>query len=598
VGVKRFSIMRKIELGLLPEFVFAASIGVLLLALAYAMGRFSIEGGVAIYWIGVIVIYVPIAYRLCMPFDGRAERLGLVIILGVFLLLVRMLYTSFDIQFGDELRHLGTTKDIVTTEHLFTYNPGLSVKPFYPGLHILTTALVKITGLSIRQAGIAIMILSRFILTTGMFLFIEQISNSARVAGVASAIYMANAHFQSFGAMYIYQSLDVPLMMVTFFVAVCGEQQQHRLGYRLWSVVSFLAIIITHHTTSYVLTIWLLGWAFAHFTQRFRQRGVAFPIGAAIFCFAAIFLWITIVTPNTVDYFSSPANKLASSIKDNVSSSKTTNLPDTPLIQRLISMGSVGVIVLCLPPSAWFVWRRYSRHALSLVMIPLGLAYYLTLGIRFLASDGAEMATRSWVFVFFGVGYVIAVGIFELATILDQRLVLYGLAPLIVLMIYLGGLMSGWPPVWGRLPGPYIVTTAERSIEPHGIIAAKWADAHLVPRQNTVSNSSNNNLMASYAAQFPTEGMSWIIFQSDIGKNEIEAIREKDTRYFILDYRLTELLPVDGYYFEFGEPGAFHHTEPLDPAMFAKFDRVDGMNRVMDSGDIVIYDTFNYLDKS
>jgi hypothetical protein len=58
-----------------------------------------------------------------------------------------------------------------------------------------------------------------------------------------------------------------------------------------------------------------------------------------------------------------------------------------------------------------------------------------------------------------------------------------------------------------------------------------------------------------------------------------------------VDLRLTTALPLVGYYYEQGEPGSFHRTTPMNVHDLTKFDTIPHINRLFDSGNIVIYDT-------
>jgi hypothetical protein len=58
--------------------------------------------------------------------------------------------------------------------------------------------------------------------------------------------------------------------------------------------------------------------------------------------------------------------------------------------------------------------------------------------------------------------------------------------------------------------------------------------------------------------------------------------------YVVVDMRLAEATPRVGHYFEPGEPGS-PHRRPLDREYLIKFDREPCLNRVYDSGDIIVY---------
>ena len=60
----------------------------------------------------------------------------------------------------------------------------------------------------------------------------------------------------------------------------------------------------------------------------------------------------------------------------------------------------------------------------------------------------------------------------------------------------------------------------------------------------------------------------------------------------------TELPTVTGTYFSRTEPGAYQHTAPLPVESMVKFDGVDGLDRIYDSGSIRVYDTAGLLRSS
>jgi hypothetical protein len=67
-------------------------------------------------------------------------------------------------------------------------------------------------------------------------------------------------------------------------------------------------------------------------------------------------------------------------------------------------------------------------------------------------------------------------------------------------------------------------------------------------------------------------------------------LRQDDIRYLVIDRRLSTALPHVGTYVEYGEQDTFRHTRPIDPAALAKYDGMPRVSRVLDSGDIAVYD--------
>lgn len=163
-----------------------------------------------------------------------------------------------------------------------------------------------------------------------------------------------------------------------------------------------------------------------------------------------------------------------------------------------------------------------------------------------------------------------------------------------IVVIFAGQISIGSPP-WFRMPGPYLVSADQRSIEPEGIDAASWALSNLGPDQRVAADRINKLLMATYGNEGVVPGSSqelvtWPLFTSPQLVPGMIAILQKDEiQFLVIDRRLSISLPVIGSYFNRGEPNAFHYTRPIDLAALDKFDEMPTVSRVFDSGDIVIY---------
>ena len=106
-----------------------------------------------IFWAGVLLIALPIFYRLTSRDASPTERLALVCLLGLSLYAVKLVRDAPIFIFSDEPVHAFNANQIVAHHHLFRYNPILPVTPSYPGLEGATSALTTITGLSSYWAG-------------------------------------------------------------------------------------------------------------------------------------------------------------------------------------------------------------------------------------------------------------------------------------------------------------------------------------------------------------------------------------------------------------------------------------------------------------
>jgi hypothetical protein len=253
-------------------------------------------------------------------------------------------------------------------------------------------------------------------------------------------------------------------------------------------------------------------------------------------------------------------------------------------------MGSVGVIILSMFFGIWFIWKRYRQNTLVVTLGIGSLGYFGSLGLR-LSSDGAELASRTWPFLFLAIGFTIALGMVETAKALARYNWLVFLGSLgVMLAIFMGGVTAGWPPYWGRLPGSYIPASFERSVDSQNVSAAKWAGWAMTPDSTVASDFTMIHLMGAYGNKRPYTGISWLFLTPQINFEDIRGLKKEGIDYLAVDRRMSQVLPATGYYFDPYEPEVFSYTAPLTVFLLDKFDAENlGLTRIYDSGDIVIY---------
>ena len=148
-----------------------------------------------------------------------------------------------------------------------------------------------------------------------------------------------------------------------------------------------------------------------------------------------------------------------------------------------------------------------------------------------------------------------------------------------------------------RLPGPYLVVADTRSIEAEGINAAEWTQKNLGTNNRIGTDRINGSLMGTYGYQYIVTGIAdhtplGILFLSrSVGPQEFSIIKSSNIQYLVIDRRLSNGIPMAGFYYQMSEPGAYKHNKPIDPEILIKFDSVNEVNRIFDSGNIIIYDT-------
>jgi hypothetical protein len=590
--------------GWLPLLTLTNAIG--LLSIAYASTRASNGAtGVDMFvWFGLLVIFVPSTVRLISPVASRFERISLLCIVGICFYMVNVLLEGLGSALGfDTFLHVLTADDITRSAHLFTVNPLLPASPFYPGLEILTNALSSLSGLSIFSAGIIVLGVARLMMILSFCMIVEHITKSARTAGIATMLYMTNPHFLFFDAGFSYESLALPLATVMLFAAVRYEKlKQNHFGIPLAAWIVLIAVIVTHHMTGFVFVGLLILWAVAYGFQRPAHLHKSNPAKTALFGLFVSVAWTQLPGNPVVSYLSSYFGGAAEELVHVLTGmSRVRPLfvsysgQPTPLWERGMTFAAVALIMLGLPLGLLCLWQRYRHDALAWMLGIASLFYPISHVFRF-TNFGSEIPDRAAAFLFIPLACLLAIFIVQFwpTRWLSRRQT--ALITCALSVVFMGNVVLGAGPPSSWLPGPYLVGADARSVEPEGIQAALWAYEHLGPDNRIATDRTNQLLMSVYGGQYIVTSLedkidvSPVFFSSRLGPDELAILQRARVRYLIVDLRLSTALPSVGVYFEVGEPGSFHHTTPISRQALTKFSAIPQVNRVFDSGDIVIYD--------
>ena len=638
------------RLGALPLIALLGSGGLLVIAVADTMGRFSLPGAPIVWWAGLVAIVLPSVIRLLGRDASRGERVAILTLLGLALYGVKVLLAPTAFTAFDEFHHWATLDDIVVTGRLFTPNNILLASPYYPGLEIVSDLLVR-SGFSVWEAGVVVVGAARLLMVLGLFLLYERATDDARVASVATLIYAANPSFLFFDSQYAYESLALPLAVFVFWCVqrrealvgrssnASGEMSKpgeavprgrvvgsEAVALTVCLLLGTGAVIVTHHITSMAFAAFLVVWAIVgSLMRRHGERLAGGLVGPALLAVTATAAWMLFVASVTVGYlapaFGGALQQVISLIVGEEGSRelfRTATGGAAPIWEQMLGYASVAIVVAALPLGLIVLWRRYRRQALAVTLGLAAMLYPVTLVAR-LTTQGAELAARSAEFVFLGAGFVVAIsGLAVLDALTGSPLPLRGrlarlpgvatlrsgrwrgvgrpLAVLAVVVLFAGGAVLATP-AWARLPGPYLVSADPRSIGPEGIAAASWTLEALGPGHRFLSDRTDRTLLATYGRQHPISAVGDQIdvkqpyFDTHLSNGDVRVLRRADTGYVIADLRLSTSLPFVGVYVERGElntTGTW--LTPMPAAALTKWDATSGADRIYDSGDIRIFD--------
>lgn len=597
--------------GWFPAISLISTMGVLLIALAYEGGRLAAQSWPELlFWFGMLLLFIPVAARLLSARPTRQERIALLVVTTINFYLVKYLQYPLYFAYYDEFLHVRSTQDIAASSHLFQANPLLPISAYYPGLEIITNALSSLTGLSTFLAGTLVIGIAMLILVLSLYLIYERISNSMHIAGIATLLYMVNPSFIFFDTMFAYESLALPLAIFVVFVIVrrgsVPVRQRPALVLLTW--LGIVAVVVTHHLTSFALLVFLCAWSIVFlllwkapvFRKNQAQRVQAGPRGAALVAFVLTVLWlmytdwqaVTYLAPHITNTMNQAIQILTHRAPARQLFHSNTSSSASPLWERIAAYGSEVLILVGLPFGLREIWRRLRTNAFAFTLGCLVLIYPASLLLH-LTPTGAELANRATEFLFVALAFVLAIGAVQALLARSASWKRTAIVTGAVTIIFFGQMILGSGQPWSLLPGPYLVGADARSIEPEGITAAEWADAYLGAGNVVASDRDNTLLMATFGNQeAETAGsgkipVSSLFLSPYFGPNARTVIEQDGIQYLVVDLRLSTALPAVGTYFN--SANTQPATTPLSRAALTKFDGVQDVSRIFDSGDIIIY---------
>lgn len=559
-GTPRGGFLARLET--LPVIALCAAIGLFLCSLTNALSRAALEPPLLLYWLGVLIIALPIFFRLSSTKPSYRERLVLLLLLGLALYGVKVVRDSIFFTFSDEFVHAFNAEKIEQHNHLYYFNPSIPTTPYYPGLEGATSALMMLTGMSSFGAGIILIGAARLTFMAALFFLFARLSGSARGAGLGVAIYTGTSNFLFWGAQYSYESLSLPLMVVVLmaFVERDASPPGARSPWLLPILLGIAAIAITHHLTSYALVVIFVALAVLYRVMKV-DRPNPWPIAVA--ATVAAVGWLLIAAQSTVGYLFPVLEGAIEAIFDTAlgessprglfekSGSAVETVASTPLAARAVALLAIAVLGVATLVGLRQVWRRERRQPLVLLFCAAAIGFFSVLMMRF-APAAWETGNRAAGFLFLGLAFVALYGAAELLrtgpNLLRRRLALSGALGLVLV----GGAISGWP--WDiQLARPLQATAHGREIDAESLALAEWAGERLAGGRFAAPESDARLLLepgglVAYGGQGPD--IEDIVDEPELAEWQLPLLKRHHLPYLVADRRLSSEDTLRGFYFE------------------------------------------------
>ncbi|MBA2392104.1 MAG: hypothetical protein H0V70_05090 [Ktedonobacteraceae bacterium] len=615
--------------GWMPLLALVSALGLLLIAYGFSLSRNAGPGKLRFFFYpGILMLFTPMVARLITPYVSRIERVILLCITGVGCYCIRALTSPLHFYLYDEFLHWRTENDVIASSHLFTPNSLLPVSPYYPGLEIVTNAVCMLSGISPFYASLILIGVARLTMTLTLFAMNEELFHSSRTGSITAAIYMVNPHFLFFDTQYAYESLALPLALVIFCImtpyqamsievrrlravtssslllvgsAAMNVMENYRNMKRdrrstvIMAVVVLAALTCTHHATDFffiaLLGIWSVLYRWLRLSSKLRAHLTWLTVLGLVLAVA----WAESPNNTVVPYllgflstvFSHPGKHFAGA-------ASTANYAPLTWEKDLAQYGTYFTLVIILFGLVC-LWQRYRSHALACQFGLVALGLHASQVLK-TSDSGIQLADRASAVLYVAVSAALAVFIVQFWPTRQLHWYHVLIITVTITLLFMGGYISSGGSGYGAPPSPYVVGADSRSIDIESIQAATWTHQYLGSNNHMGTDRTNQLLMATFGNQRIIDtiadhiDVSTIFFDAALTPTDYELIGRGQLTYLVVDLRLTTSPPAVGSYFEKGEPGAMMHKKPVSRDVMMKFDEMDGVNKIFDGGDMIVFD--------
>jgi hypothetical protein len=594
--------------------VLISAVGLALCGVAQDLSRATLAPSPWIYWLGVILIVAPLTYRATALDVSSLERIALVCLEGVGLYVARLMRDPDGFSLPDEFPHALSLQNVVSSHHLYHADPLLPIVAHFPGLEGATSSLVELTGMSTWGSAVLFILFARLTVTLGLFCLFAAVSRSARAAALGTLLFAANSNYLIWESQFAYESLSLPLLAV--MLAAISERQRSPdpRTTRSWGTVVALAIVAivpTHHLTSYLMVIllWLACVSHLRFPQRLLPRSWRGPVDVenkhpiwpfALLATSLIAAWLIVVSSQTVGYLKPEVQNALSSTLKTLSgegpthalfaNSSTSIGSNNLLSEEAASFLEPVVLLIALPFGLRALWQRRRVEPLLWILSLLGILFFVVTVFRLVPSTW-EISNRSAEFFFIGIAFVAGATSMRHLNLIWRHAFIRVLVGLFVGLCVVGGAIAGWP-ANSRLARPIQVNAANNvaipsaaeelgrwfATQPPGLVAAGDADDYSI------------NLFGHHAAYGGDVNQAdTILAAPELQPWMLKLFRSAHFRYVVADKRQSSQDNVSGLFFNLlppaGSPQMLFKKSAQVVSKWAPYGA-----RIYDSGDIVVYD--------
>ncbi len=546
-----------------------------------------------VFWVADLLIFLPLAWLMLRSHSTNGVPVALVIALGAWGMLPKLVRTGFSPTYADEFIHFRVLTEILRVGHPVSDFGLLQIGASFPGLEILTAGLVHVTGMTATNASVVVIFLAHVAAIAGVYTLLRDISRSARVGGVGALIYALNPSWLFFDTQYSYESLALALM-VWIWVFTRRAVTSDR-GSTLWArldawiaLLLIFALAMTHHVTSIVNALILLLFALVITLRQRHGRADVGPESATVawvlgLVAAAVTIWRIMEVGEKIYSYLSPIIKVNLFIEQFLSlvglaashANRTAfggaGIPPYEII------AGYAMIPILLILFAWGVLglarKLRTLESLVIVMALLGVAYFASIGLL-TDQQFSESVHRSWSFSFIGLATVISFAVHEhlegrlainwgkrtlwpVPSVRPKLLAAVAVAALVIVDV--GGVATGTTTEY-RFGAPVSSGADAVFIGTQSAMVASWFHEHTTSHDVLFADRYLSRAITVVSPiQYPLSSNVWsLTFASAITVNELHAVYQEGITYIVVDRRMGNgHPPKEGFWYTYDEPHAF-----------------------------------------
>lgn len=580
--------------------------GVILLATTYVLaynGRFYNH----LFWTSVLLFSIPI---FMIIYDDKTSRNSKVIALFIFgsvLYIMRILPSTANFRFVDELFHYETTKLIYEVGSL-NISPHFDISKYYYGIELLNISFGYIVNISniFLSSKILIWAVHSFIIVFIYILF-KDICTSERIAFIGAFIYATNPLYIFFESLYSYESLGI--FFVVFIIYILSKNI--RVGSTVLSTITIVALSVltfTHHLSSLMLLLFMIILVSVIF---FHEDGAIYHqklfLRFIFLTMTFIFGWMTYVAVTIPSYlFRNFTDRFSKVFELSLFGGENKDLFHSSLSYSLLpnyeymidTFIYVPLLLLLSLIGIYYIKKNKYNNNFIYTTVIYGPIFYMC-SLVLIPTSGSELAQRSWGFLYIGLSLVISIALISMKT--SEKRIVHAFIFTSIVIIIIGGVSIGNKPVH-REPGllsPKLVG-GSGGMTTDVYKSSEWFETRFGRHNNVTGDRTTIGIFRNYGIQNADLWNSWRVFlPKNIDTTVTAYLKYSDISYIIVDNRMTISLGDVGYYFNNIDRYKRYYpiygsSETLPKESIGKFNNNNLFDKFYDNGNIVIYDVKNY----